>query len=1016
MAMATPDWSQSIPVIRKYGVEDGLAANSCLSVSSGPRGRALVKHSGSESISSLDGYTVRKIPAPPKFGGKPCESPGGQLWSLWEGGLQEYDGKDWHQYKVLEIQKEYARNPAILQDMQLLPTKQGHVLFLLADALCEFNNERSETPKTSTIHLSEQSRVGSFTGMVIADDGGLWISGQRGVVKLSGPIRTITRNSRWQDYVPSTKGFEQFNYLEAPTLDEEGGLILLGQTKQGSLKAVVHFNGKRWSVLSIRQDDYVRAWRGVGNIYWAATRDYLLAFEENGGDFRQNQQLPVNKLVDLAIEPHGVFWIASLDGLFRYAPPAWSTPAAFSGLDSKCESVTQDARGRIWLVQDNSLFLFHEDAWETFVIPPKIFPRSETAKQLFALNDGSLIIETKADLIQFQPRTSKFRTLSAITGKQLKPLGFLRDGTLCLELPSSANGESRKLVTFDGEALGSFPFAQPDLSSNRQVQHLYASGNGDLWLTGERYLSRYHSKEWQTFLPADGLVPEGALCLTEVSDNKIWFGMMDRIWEFDGKSWSLIRSGFGKINELVRSREGSVWVATAKGLYRFYQGTWALNGTVEGLPDENIEHLSEDSRGRVWVATEHCLSIYHADADLDPPQTIINPLREDNNSLLEGAIVPVSYAGRDKWKYTPAERLLYSYRLDERDWSPFSEEKTASFQDLAAGKHYFQVRSMDRNWNIDPKPSILEFAITLRWYQETRLLLVAALAATATLVFGGLALNRHRQLLRSYSEVEQKVAQRTKELELANQELLHSQKMNALGTLAAGIAHDFNNILSIIKGSAQIIEENVENQDKIRVRIGRIKTVVEQGAGIVRAMLGFSRGPDQQELTSDVNSVVDETVRLLGDRFLREVEVEVRKAESLPSVRVSKDFIQQILLNFIFNAAEAMPHHKQIILSSELINQLPGSLALAPKSALRYVAVSVADVGTGIPAEIMPRIFEPFFTTKAFSARRGTGLGLSMVYELAKKIDAGLAVTSTVDKGSRFTLLLPVDTRAGENL
>src|SRR5207247_6545524 len=103
--------------------------------------------------------------------------------------------------------------------------------------------------------------------------------------------------------------------------------------------------------------------------------------------------------------------------------------------------------------------------------------------------------------------------------------------------------------------------------------------------------------------------------------------------------------------------------------------------------------------------------------------------------------------------------------------------------------------------------------------------------------------------------------------------LLHSQKMNALGTLAAGIAHDFNNILSIIKGSAQIIEENVENQDKIRVRIGRIKTVVEQGAGIVRAMLGFSRGSDQQELTSDVNSAVDETVRLLGDRFLREVEV-----------------------------------------------------------------------------------------------------------------------------------------------
>ena len=109
------------------------------------------------------------------------------------------------------------------------------------------------------------------------------------------------------------------------------------------------------------------------------------------------------------------------------------------------------------------------------------------------------------------------------------------------------------------------------------------------------------------------------------------------------------------------------------------------------------------------------------------------------------------------------------------------------------------------------------------------------------LFFAGLAFNRHRQLLRSYAEVEEKVAQRTRELESANRQLLHSQKMNALGTLAAGIAHDFNNILSIIKGSAQIIEDNLDNPAKVSTRVNRINTVVEQGAGIVKAMLGFSR-------------------------------------------------------------------------------------------------------------------------------------------------------------------------------
>jgi two-component system cell cycle sensor histidine kinase/response regulator CckA len=90
------------------------------------------------------------------------------------------------------------------------------------------------------------------------------------------------------------------------------------------------------------------------------------------------------------------------------------------------------------------------------------------------------------------------------------------------------------------------------------------------------------------------------------------------------------------------------------------------------------------------------------------------------------------------------------------------------------------------------------------------------------------------------------------------------------------------------------------------------------------------------------------------------------------------------------------------------MTRLPLELALLPMSASQYVAISVQDFGCGIPPQILPRIFEPFFTTKALSARRGTGLGLSMAYELAKKLGAGIYVESVVDRGSTFTLLLPV--------
>jgi two-component system cell cycle sensor histidine kinase/response regulator CckA len=154
--------------------------------------------------------------------------------------------------------------------------------------------------------------------------------------------------------------------------------------------------------------------------------------------------------------------------------------------------------------------------------------------------------------------------------------------------------------------------------------------------------------------------------------------------------------------------------------------------------------------------------------------------------------------------------------------------------------------------------------------------------------------------------------------------------------------------------------------------------------------------------------VVEDTVRLLGDRFLREVKVLSKPGLDLPPLVTSKDLIQQILLNFIFNAAESMAKRKEIIIATRQVSQLPPEMVRLPSVSAQYLEISVQDFGCGIPAEILPRIFEPFFTTKALSARRGTGLGLSMVYELAKKLEAGLAVDTTVDEGSTFFLFLPV--------
>jgi len=122
------------------------------------------------------------------------------------------------------------------------------------------------------------------------------------------------------------------------------------------------------------------------------------------------------------------------------------------------------------------------------------------------------------------------------------------------------------------------------------------------------------------------------------------------------------------------------------------------------------------------------------------------------------------------------------------------------------------------------------------------------------------------------------------------------------------------------------------------------------------------------------------------------------------------------VLNFVLNAAESMDKHKQVAIATRRLDKVPAEVVLAAGPAASYVSIAVRDFGCGIPPANLPRIFEPFFTTKALSVRRGTGLGLSMVYELAKRMDAGLAVESVVDQGSVFTLILPVkDSAARES-
>ncbi|HVZ60025.1 MAG TPA: ATP-binding protein, partial [Terriglobales bacterium] len=954
-------------------------------------GHLMVRHTGSSLVSELDGYSVRIHTAPAGALGRVYESPAGQLWVASSTGLLEHkEGGGWTAHPVDEIAHSFS---ASLEVPPLCPVRQGTVIFLLPDRVMEYTTDDSGRSRVELLKKVSETGVGRFTAFWPAHDGGLWLVGTKGLVKVPTPLRNFKSTTECHEYLVP-EGLHLHDLREVHE-DDTGTLTLLADSTQAPRPLMVTFDGEEWTTQDLNLDKVRSVWRSSDHRCWAFTPSALYEWEEGAKEPVENDEISARRYFDVVVEPGGAFWLATSDGLYRYAPPAWRAPAALRGFNGAVRCLASDKADRLWFVSGSALHSYQGQQISDFPFQPSAARLLQNPQGLYAMRDGSLILETGNGLFRVDTETGKLSPNPQEAGQETRILGYLSEGTVCAWRSHTAGPSPPRLEVFDGTRFSPLTEAPP-LEANESPTIIYPAQNGDLWLGSEHSTAWYHDRKWRVFSSSDKSSPEAPAGFIEVPERKIWCAAQDKIWEFDGHVWSVIHRGFDRISAILRGRDGMVWLACNSGVLRFFQGSWVDNGVDEGLPATGLREVFEDQRGRIWAAGTHGLRLHRPEADPDPPQTYLQEFRDTERNIPEGSALILTFSGQDKWKYTSAERLLFSYRLDQHDWSPFLEANTVSFNDLPAGKHYFQVRAMDRNCNYDPKPQGLDFEVILPWFKETRLVLISALGLGIGLFFAGLAFNRHRRLVRSHAEVERKIAERTRELEIASHELLQSQKMTALGTLAAGIAHDFNNILSIIKGSAQIIEDNVDNPEKVRTRINRINTVVEQGAGIVKAMLGFSRDSGVQPRPGSLNDMVKETMQLLGDRFLREVEVGFKPSDNLPPAAAVKDFVQQILLNFIFNAEESMANPKRIIIRTARITTLPSLMVLLPRSAAAYVTVSVQDFGCGISTENLPRIFEPFFTTKALSARRGTGLGLSMVYELAKKMQAGLIVESVL--------------------
>jgi PAS domain S-box-containing protein len=234
-------------------------------------------------------------------------------------------------------------------------------------------------------------------------------------------------------------------------------------------------------------------------------------------------------------------------------------------------------------------------------------------------------------------------------------------------------------------------------------------------------------------------------------------------------------------------------------------------------------------------------------------------------------------------------------------------------------------------------------------------------------------------------------------------ELLHARKMDAIGKLTGGIAHDFNNLLAAVLGGIGMIERRIPLNEEHSKIIGMTRRAAEQGSELVGRLLAFARRQQLQPAEVDIETLSAAVTELLAPTLGGLVELDWRSEKGIWSAYADSAQLELALMNLIINARDAMPDGGTIVVTAANARAEEGNpLDLPPGD---YVTLSVADNGSGIPADIVEQVTEPFFTTKEIG--KGTGLGLSMVYGFARQSGGALDIVSKVDEGTRVEIWLP---------
>ena len=627
-------------------------------------------------------------------------------------------------------------------------------------------------------------------------------------------------------------------------------------------------------------------------------------------------------------------------------------------------------------------------------------------------------------------------------------------GDITLQLEITRAGEfwvsTRKNGLYHGDTksgrLRFAPYPLPGGEAAERVNQILEDGDGHMWFAGSRGLVVLDHGQTRRFTQREGLADNAIGSVTARRDGELCVAYRGHegitCFRYAGGTLANLhavdaRQGRRAVQFMGEDAAGRLWAGTAMGVSVIGERGIDVFGTADGTPGDDCAELAflAEANGDVWIGTSTGLGRFEGRTYAGPPRApdaVVMDARWGNRALAPSRVESVEY-GRGSLaihysalSFLNEARIAYETRLVGGDdtWRP-TDVTQAQFGALAPRLYRFEVRA--RIGEGEPgKVAQLTLRVLPAWWQSWwfRSLIVAALLG---LIAAGVR-RRIRALNERNAELEQMVAARTADLKRAHEKIAEGEKLSALGRLLAQLSHELNNPVNVISNNIAPIQEYVKDMVSALVECrtlaqtfpeGRARVdelwesleldfkvedidsavrVVALAADRISAVHGdlrtFMQNNQATRTAGDVGKPLRETVEMMRRTVSRDI-VLVEDYGEIPSIPFDRGRMNQVFLNLIKNAAEAIGGR--------------GEITVATRALEGSVEISVTDSGPGVPAAVRPRIFEPFFTTKDVGS--GTGLGLAICRRIIVDDHRGvIELDESYTKGARFVVRVPIET------